>query len=92
MADKRPKRLTKEDVESLLKRLDGQQARPECRSCECLHGFIAQLARDADEDAKPLLAEYRQTLKAMEACSGCEPCPPARIFAEYLLRRRERET
>ena len=92
MTNKGPKRLTKEEVETLLKRLQEQVPRPECRACECVHGFIAQLTRDADEDAKPRLTEYRKTLKEMEACSGCEPCPPARIFAEYLLRKQKRET
>jgi hypothetical protein len=91
MTDKRPKRLTKEEVKALLKRLEEQPSRPECRSCECLRGFIAQLAFDADEDAQPLLSQYRKTVGPMQACSGCEPCPPARLFAEYLLRRRERE-
>ncbi len=80
--------MTKEDVAALLKRLEQEEPRRRCWSCECLQGFIAQLELDAADDAKPLLARHKTTPKNIHACLGCEPCPPADLFAEYLMRKR----
>lgn len=92
MAGRRNKRLTTEEVRALLARLEEQEKRPECWSCECLQGFIAQLELDAADDAKPLLAPYKRTPADVQRCQSCEPCVPAEIFAEYLVRRREENT
>jgi len=91
MAGGNSKRLTKEEVEALLERLKEEELREECWHCECLQGFIAQLELDAADDAKPLLSKYKVAPRKIRACSGCEPCPPANIFAEYLMRKRERK-
>jgi hypothetical protein len=86
MAGGKRKRLTKKDVDALLGRLTREVTRRECWSCECLHGFIAQMEVDATRGAKPLLAKHKVPPAKIHACTGCEPCPPARIFAEYLMR------
>ncbi len=80
--------MTKGEVEALLARLRETVSRPECWSCECLQGFLAQLELDAVEEAGPLPAELRTSPRDTHQCFGCEPCPPADIFAEYLLRKR----
>jgi len=87
MAGGNRKPLTKEDVQALLNRLKREVTRPECRSCECLQGFIAQMKADAAPEAKRLLAKHRVPPAKIHACTGCEPCPPARVFAEYLMRK-----
>ena len=79
--------MTKKDVEVLLDRLQREVTRPECWSCECLHGFIAQMEVDAAQRAKLLLAKHKVPPAQIRACRGCEPCPPAGIFAEYLMRK-----
>jgi hypothetical protein len=76
--------LTKKNMATLLDRLQREVTRPECWCCQCLTGFIAQMEMDATPAAKPLLAKYKVPPKEIHACTGCEPCPPARIFAEYL--------
>jgi hypothetical protein len=91
MAGRDNKRLTNEEVRVLLTRLGENVGRPECWSCECLQGFIAQLELDAEDDAKPLLAPYKKTPRDIQNCQGCEPCAAAEIFAEYLMRRREED-
>jgi hypothetical protein len=88
MAGGSQQKLTRTEVETFLARLREEMPRPECWSCECTQGFLAQLEFDAAEDAKPLLAEHRTTAGETHRCLGCEPCPPADIYAEYLLRRR----
>jgi len=45
---------------------------------------------DAADCAKALPVGRKVAPKAMHACLGCEPCPPAEIFAAYLLGRRHR--
>jgi hypothetical protein len=88
MAGGTHRKLTKTEVEAVLVRLRKETLRSECWSCECMQGFLAQLELDATEDAKPLLAEHRTPPKETHSCLGCEPCPPADIFAEYLMRTR----
>jgi hypothetical protein len=88
MAGASRRRLTKAEVEGFLARLRNEVARPECWSCECVQGFLAQLELDAAEDAKPLLAGHRTAPAETHRCLGCEPCPPADVFAEYLMRKR----
>ena len=82
-------KLTEKEVEALLTRLRKEMSRPECWSCECLQGFLAQLELDAAEEARPLLARSQNVSPGDTSCLGCEPCPPANIFAEYLMRRRK---
>lgn len=85
MAGGKRKRLTKKGIEALLDRLKREVTRPECWSCECLHGFIAQMEMDATREARPLLAKYKVPPEKIRPCTGCEPCPPAKVFAEYLM-------
>lgn len=88
MAGDSQRKLTRAEVEAFLAQLRKEMPRPECWSCECVQGFLAQLEFDAAEETKPLLAEYRTTAQQTHGCLGCEPCPPADAYAEYLLQRR----
>jgi len=83
-------KLTKAEVEAFLVRLRKEIPRPECWSCECTQGFLAQLELDAVEDAQSLLAEHRVSARQTHRCLGCEPCSSAGIFAEYLMRKQGR--
>jgi len=89
MADDRRAKVSKEETEDLLMQLKEAVPRQDCWSCECLQGFIAQLELDAAEPAKSLLAKYEADPSQVHRSLGCEPCAPAEIFAEYLLRTRK---
>lgn len=89
MTGPRRRTLTKVEVEAFLTRLRQEMPRPECWSCECMQGFLAQLELDAADDARVLVAEHRMSPGEAHRCLGCEPCPPADIFAEYLMRKRK---
>ncbi len=78
------RRLPVNDVQALLARLREAQARPECRSCDCLQGFLAQLEMDADPAAAALIAPLKVASREMHGCLGCEPCPPGAAYADYL--------
>jgi hypothetical protein len=63
----------------------------ECRSCECFLGYLTQLSMDAEEDARELLSPHLSARVKVHGCLGCEPCPPAAAFAEYLRAARSSE-
>ena len=83
-------KLTAREVEAFLSRLRKEIPRPECWSCECVQGFRARLELDAADGAKPMLIEHKRSARQTLPSPGCESCPPAAIFAEYLMRKRSR--
>ncbi len=76
--------LSVNDVQALLAPLRRAQARPECRSCDCLQGFLVQLEMDAEPAAAALIAPLKVASREMHGCLGCEPCPPGAVYADYL--------
>jgi hypothetical protein len=83
-------KLTAREVEAYLVRLRKDIPRPECWLCECVQGFRAQLELDAVDDAKSMLVEHKRSARQTRRYPGCESCPPAALFAEYLMRKRGR--
>ncbi len=81
--------LTLNDVSAFLERLKESVTREECWSCDCFQGFITQLELDADDDVKTLTGPLKVTHQQMHECLGCDPCPPAALFAEYLRSRNQ---
>jgi hypothetical protein len=55
-----------------------------CLTCECFLGYLAQLAIDSGEEGGSLLAEMKIARARTHSCLGCDPCPPANLFAIYL--------
>lgn len=52
-----------------------------CRNCECFQGALLQLEMDFPE----LKDEIEKLLtKQFHKCLGCEPCPPAALWIEYI--------
>lgn len=76
---------TTKRVHELLVRLGKvAAARPECRSCDCLQGFLTQLELDAHDNITGITAQFKIMPENMHGCLGCDPCPPGALFAEYL--------
>jgi hypothetical protein len=90
MAGESQGKLTTAQVEAFLLRLRKEDPRPECWSCECLQGFLTRLELDATEGARAILVEYKRSPGQTHSYPGCESCPPAAIFAEYLMQKRDR--
>jgi len=76
--------LTIEDINTTLQELEASLAHGECRTCECLQGFLTQLHLNADEDAGALLRPWLAARGEVHGCLGCDPCPPGERFADYL--------
>ena len=76
--------LTIEEVDAILRQLDAALPHAECRTCECLQGFLTQLSLDAPEDAGALIRPWLAARGEMHGCLGCAPCPPGERFADYL--------
>jgi hypothetical protein len=75
--------LTRQEAKSLLEHAQGSFPHDACLTCECFLGYAAQIAIDAGVDLGSLLAEMGIDRKRTHSCLGCEPCPPADLFANY---------
>lgn len=84
MATRAGKPLPLDEVKVLLERLEQVATREACWSCECLQGFITQLELDATEDVRSLLQTYEVREEHLHGGLGCQPCPPADVFSQYL--------
>jgi hypothetical protein len=82
-------KVTREDVKGFIERLCEQLPREECRSCDCLQGFLVQLEMDAAEDVTDLTSALKVDASEMHGCLGCNPCPPAESFSEYLRKQKD---
>ncbi len=77
--------LPPSEAERWINRLRQSAAKTECWSCECLQALLTQVERDCPEVAATV-GPMKVASKGMHHCLGCEPCPPADVFAEYLRR------
>lgn len=55
-----------------------------CRTCDCLQGALTQIELDDETDTKELVSPHKVTREQMHPCLGCNPCPPAEAWAEYI--------
>ena len=76
--------LTRDNVHETLDALQCSIPRQECRSCDCLQGFLTQLELDATEDITDLTAHLKVPKASMHGCLGCDPCPSAEAFSSYI--------
>ena len=77
-------RLNREAVRSTLQEPEAVLPHDECRTCECLQGFLTQLHLDADENVGALIRPRLAARGQVHGCLGCDPCPPGDQFAAYL--------
>jgi len=80
--------LSASEVEKLLVELKGSITRPECRTCECFQGFLAQLEGDCEPEALSTIRSIEVPDGLLHACLGCDPCPPADVYTRYLIEQR----
>ena len=80
------KQITKNEVKTLLERHIQSAIKIDCWSCECFQGFIAQLEVDSAQDINDLVDLFKSTNDKLHACLGCDPCPPAELHTEYLMK------
>jgi hypothetical protein len=78
-------KLNHQELKMLLEQAREAFPHEACLTCECFLGYVAQLGIDAGEDVVALLAEMGIDRKHTHNCLGCEPCPPADLFAKYSL-------
>lgn len=76
--------LSRQQARDLLTKLGNVMVRPECRNCDCLQAFLTQLELDVPEDITDMTAQFKVMPQDMHGCLGCDPCPPATLFADYL--------
>lgn len=77
--------LTREQVSGLIRQAVDSFPHRECAACECFLGYLTQLRLDSEDSSKMLVAEYQPGRGEVHACLGCDPCPAADLFAQYLI-------
>ena len=78
------KQLFFEDVKRYLETALDVFPHEACKTCECYLGYLAQLFLDADEEGRDLIVAHQVERSQIHPCLGCDPCPPADLFATYL--------
>jgi len=73
-----------EKLDDYLKVIEKYYAVPKCRSCECLQVFLVQLKIDYKLKNFPNIDKMLISREKQHQCLGCDPCPPAELFAKYL--------
>ncbi len=73
--------MKKQKARALLIDLTEYWTVEKCRGCECLQGALTQLGSDFPEMGEDV---GRLSTSRTHECLGCEPCPPANAWAEYL--------
>ena len=81
-------KIKRKTVKKFVKSLCENLPREECRSCDCLQGFLTQLEMDTADDVTDLTDPLKVDISEMHGCLGCEPCPPAELFSEYLRKQK----
>lgn len=77
-------RLTPAEFRVLLDRARASFPHDACLTCECFLGYVVQLGIDAGVDLQALLEEMGNERERTHSCLGCDPCPPADLFADYV--------
>lgn len=81
-------KLNRDEIQAMLhKAEDSFPHGMVCNLCECFLGYVAQLRIDADSADKDLFTPYKVNRVEMHHCLGCDPCPPADLYAEYVKKR-----
>lgn len=73
-----------DELLELFQKLKPLTEKNPCRTCECLQGALMQLSMDGDEKLAALVEKRRVSAALMHGCLGCEPCPPADFWNDFL--------
>jgi hypothetical protein len=88
LVDRDPdKPLGVEEVKQVLGGLERAAEREACWSCERLQKFIKQLELESADDVRDLVLAYEVRPERLHGSLGCQPCPPADVFMEYIKSR-----
>jgi len=77
-------KLSRNQVQEIVKGLENSVARPECLTCDCFQGLLTQLELDGADDISDLTSRLKTSTEKMHGCLGCDPCPAGALFAQYL--------
>ena len=78
---------TIDEARAITEKLEKLVEKEECWSCDCLQGLLTQLELDSPDDLTRVTESLKTARNEMHGCLGCDPCPPAELFAEYIRSR-----
>jgi hypothetical protein len=82
--------LNVQDARRLVAQLRASVPHESCWSCDCFQGFLVQLKLDGESQVAELVEPLLVVPEEMHGCLGCDPCPAADLYANYLRRRQAR--
>jgi len=82
-------KLARDKTQILLRGVEESFTHDLCPSCECFLAYLAQLRVDADPAENDLFIPFKVERTAMHKCLGCNPCPPADQYADYMLKKQK---
>lgn len=77
-------KLSKDQASALLEEALDSFLHAACETCECYLGYLTQLEIDSDESLLEIFAPHKPERSKVHSCLGCDPCPPADLFADYI--------
>ncbi|MGD8625456.1 MAG: hypothetical protein PVF47_05510 [Anaerolineae bacterium] len=79
--------LNVQDARRLVAQLRASTPHDACWSCDCFQGFLVQVKLDGSSQVAQLVDPLLAPPGEMHGCLGCDPCPAADLYADYLRRR-----
>lgn len=82
-----PFKISSTKIQTLVQEVEAFFPHEDCHTCECYLGYLTQLEIDAGNDLHSWFAQFKPQKSLIHSCMGCDPCPPADAFANYLQAR-----
>ncbi|MGE5378941.1 MAG: hypothetical protein ACM3XO_28120 [Bacteroidota bacterium] len=80
-------KLGRTQLQDLIQQGEDAIAHGTCYTCECFLGYLAQLRIDSEPADQDLFVPFKVDRSEMHRCIGCDPCPPADVYAEYIKKK-----
>jgi hypothetical protein len=78
------RRLKRTEVQELIESVRREMPHEDCRTCDCFLGFVTRLELDCREDVSDITNPLKTQTDQVHGCLGCNPCPPAEAYTEYI--------
>ncbi len=77
-------KLKRSEVQRLIDDVIRKMPCDDCRTCDCFIGFITRLELDSQDDVRDITNPLKVLNAQIHGCIGCNPCPPAEAFTNYI--------
>jgi hypothetical protein len=79
-----PIHISSDKIQALVQEVETSFPHGDCYTCECYLGYLTRLEMDAGKELRSWFTQFKPDKTLTHSCLGCDPCPPADAFANYL--------